>query len=113
MTYSILWIKEKERGRNMNIYDEAIEALSIITPKYLDIIENPRPILEVDKELKPLVLIQKALERAKKEHELSGLYREKNRLVDDYLNNAILYRHYQFMIKCKNEEISILEEELK
>ena len=56
--------------------------------------------------------IEKHTQQEKKD-ELLGLYREKNRLVDDYLHNTIQYRHYQFMIKCKNEEISILEEELK
>ena len=82
-TYSILWIKEKERGRKMSIYDEAKQKSNELTFPYN-------------------MFFDEFIERAKKVEELLGLYRKylKYVNVDD-----IRYMQIANKIEQKEEEL--------
>lgn len=108
------------------IYDEAIELeneikenrLQLTKEKYRDLDDIKLNKIIKSKSDKHDKVI-KALERAKKEHELLGLYREKDKLRDEFFNEySSIYSTTQSLNKILNglkqiqKQIEALEKEL-
>ena len=100
----------------MNLYDEAIEENKLMCDNHIQLTKEKYSYAPKvwERRKTHYTKIEQALTRAKKEHELLGLYRE----IDNHINNWENYDRscdvgYIAKLKYLQDQIKALEEEMK